>query len=205
MLSLRVVSFHFLLLLISLRSSSSGGSMAVGVSRRTTVSRKTHDRALDSCDDLVLLRLGELHHAGRQDLGHAADARADDEEAAGRSFDDAGAERLGEGRVEVDLAADQVLNLTLMSAACQSRLRASSTHLSDLALRNGARQLDSLLEEVLLSHLLQLDALGSITADQEAYRRVSSADARDGSGEQIDALAVHQAREDDNRHCIQRC
>lgn len=57
----------------------------------------------------VDVRLGKLDEPRRQHLGHAADARRDDEQARTRRLEDADPERLGERRVEEDLGAAEEL------------------------------------------------------------------------------------------------
>ena len=59
----------------------------------------------------IFMRLGQFHHLARQNLGNASDASADDEQTARSSFDDTRAKRLGQGRVDENLAFDQVLRM----------------------------------------------------------------------------------------------
>ena len=59
----------------------------------------------------ILLRLREADHVLGQDLGHAPDARRDDVEPGAGGLEDGDAEGLGEGGVEEDVAAAEVLEV----------------------------------------------------------------------------------------------
>lgn len=57
----------------------------------------------------VLIRLGKDDHIGRQNLGNAADARADNKQAGRGGLDKRSPKRLGQRRVEKDLPASKGL------------------------------------------------------------------------------------------------
>jgi hypothetical protein len=63
----------------------------------------------------VLVCPTELDHITRQDLRDAADLGGNDEQPRRGRFDDADPERLGEGRVEVDVSAHQHLRVSIRS------------------------------------------------------------------------------------------
>ena len=73
---------------------------------------------------------------------------------------------------------------------------------ADVALAHGAHELDAVLQLVALAHLLEVRELRPRAADDEREARVARAQARDRLEEQIDALAVHEAAEHDDAHCV---
>lgn len=135
-------------------------------------------------DEVLLLGLGEGGHVGGQHLGDAADLGADDVEAAAGGLDDDGAEGLGQRRVEVDVAAGH--------------------DVADVLVADGAQHLDVVLQDVGLDHLLEVDGLGARARDDEARVRVVLEDARDHGREQVRALVVEEARDDDDGDHVAR-
>ena len=59
-------------------------------------------------------------------------------------------------------------------------------------------QLDAVVQLVPLHHLLKIDFLGAIAADNEVHVRVLLADFWDDVHHQVHALAIHQARDSDD-------
>lgn len=124
-------------------------------------------------DEVLLLGLGEGGHVRREDLGDAADLRADDVQAAAGGLNDDGAEGLGEGGVEVDVAPGH--------------------DVADVLVPDGTQHLDVVLQDVGLDHLLEVDGLGARTRDNEPRVGVVLQDARDDGGEEVGALVVEEA------------
>lgn len=129
-------------------------------------------------NEVVLLGLGEGGHVGGEDLGDTADLGTDHVQAATGRLDDYGPESLGEGGVEVDVAADH--------------------DVADVLVANGAEHLDAILQDVCLNHLFEVDGLWAGSSDDEARVGVVLEDAGDGGGEEVGALVVEEARDDDN-------
>lgn len=129
-------------------------------------------------DDVVFFGLCKGGHVRGEDLGDAADLGAHDVEAARGRFDYDGAKGLCQGRVEVDVAAGH--------------------DVADFLVADGADHLDAVLQHVGLNHLLQVNSLGARAGDDETGVGVVLQDARDGGREEIGALVVEEARDDDD-------
>ncbi len=84
----------------------------------------------------------------RQDFRNPSDARTDDVQATTRSFDDDGAEGLGETGMQVDMT--------------------SHHHISHLLMPHGSEEFDSILQDAPFEHLLEVDGFGSGAGDDEA-------------------------------------
>eukprot|EP00962_Isochrysis_galbana_P010286 scaffold2846_cov125-Isochrysis_galbana.AAC.7 len=105
------------------------------------------------------LWLGELHHVRRQDLGHAADARGDSQQAARHRLEHGDAKRLGERRAQEDLASGEGGRYVWGS--------------------DQAEKLDARLELVALDHRLELPPPRPVATDDEVHIRAQSTYARD--------------------------
>lgn len=64
--------------------------------------------------------------------------------------------------------------------------------------RDGAKKLDTVMQQVLLPALLEVDPLRPIACHNPSDAPVACTDRRDDVDEQVDALSVDQARQDDD-------
>lgn len=62
-------------------------------------------------------------------------------------------------------------------------------------------ELDPFLQPTRLPHLLQLDHLGSVAADHEPDVGEQPADMGGGGDQEVDAFAVDEPGDDDDRYC----
>ena len=119
-----------------------------------------------------------------QDLRDAANPGTNDVEATASGFDNDSAEGFGEARMEVDVASDH--------------------DISNLFMTNGAKKLDSILQNALFEHLLEIYGFRSRTCNDEADVRVRRQDPRNGCDEKIGAFIVEESGDDNDRNGVVR-
>lgn len=71
-------------------------------------------------------------------------------------------------------------------------------HRGDIVRPDVAKKLNSIVQRMLLAHLLELDHLWPVAADDKAHAGKDSADMRRRGDEQVDAFAVDKAGDDNN-------
>jgi hypothetical protein len=76
-----------------------------------------------------------------------------------------------------------------------------ATHRRDVIGPDVAKELNPVVQRILFAHLLELDHLWSIAADDEAHEGKKGTDVRRRGNEQVDALTVDETRDDDDRDC----
>ena len=110
------------------------------------------NRVRHGIDDRLGTRLSQTHHGRWQKLGDPADLRGDDIQTGACRFNDRRAKGLGQGGIEKQLPTRKMR--------------------PNIALSDRAHQFDAVLQHVPLTHLLQLDILGSIATNHESHVRV---------------------------------
>lgn len=133
-------------------------------------------------DKIILFGLCKDGHMARQDFRDATDTGADNQEVATCGFNQDCAKGLGQTWMQVDVAAHH--------------------DVADFFVSDGAEQCDAVVQDVSVEHLLEVDGFGARAGNDEAHVWMGGQDARDGSNEQIGALVVEEARDDDNGDCV---
>ena len=128
---------------------------------------------------VVLLRFGKYRHVGGQNLRNASDLGAHHVQSAACRLHNDSAKGLGQAWVEIYVALDH--------------------HIPHFFVADGSQQLNLLLQHVLLYHLLKVYALWSIPSDDETGIGVILKDPGNSSDEEVGALVVEKARDDNDR------
>lgn len=138
--------------------------------------QETHGFA-SRANKIVLFGLGKDGHVAWQDLRNTADSGADNEQVATGSFYQDGSKGFGQTGMQVYMTTDH--------------------DIANLFVAHGAEKSDSVMEDMTVKHLLEINSFWAGTCDYEAHIGMQGKNAWDGSDQQIGSFVVKETGDDD--------